>query len=245
MQKSVRERGDDSDRSGADSNRPPLLAALTPLSSARAQVSEALRGAIITGVMKPGELYSAPMLAEQFGVSATPVREAMVDMVAEGLVEAVRNRGFRVTAPTDAELDDMAEVRLLIEVPTVARIAERFQPEWDGVIDRLRRVAGEIVDRAEAGDLIGYVEADRRFHLELLDLAGNEQLVKVVGDLRARSRLYGLAELRESGALARSAAEHHTLLDLVVAGDAHGAADLMRLHIGHVRGVWAGRAEDA
>jgi DNA-binding GntR family transcriptional regulator len=221
----------------------PALPALARLSSARAQVAEALRGAIITGVMKPGELYSAPTLADQFGVSATPVREAMVDMVAEGLVEAVRNRGFRVTAPTDEELDDMAEVRLLIEVPTVARIAERFQSEWAGDIDRLRRTADEIVHCAEAGDLIGYVEADRRFHLGLLALAGNAHLVKVVGDLRSRSRLYGLTEMRASGALARSAAEHHALLDLVVAGDADGAADLMRRHIGHVRGVWAGRAE--
>lgn len=223
----------------------PILLRLGERDSVRAQVTQALRGAIITGVMRPGELYSAPMLAEQFGVSATPVREAMVDMVAEGLVEAVRNRGFRVTMPTDAELDDMAEVRLLIEVPTVARIAQRFEPSWVGVVERLRRVADEIVACAETGDLIGYVEADRRFHLGLLELAGNEQLVKVVGDLRARSRLYGLKELHASGALARSAAEHHTLLGLVAGGDADAAADLMRGHIGHVRGVWAGRAESS
>lgn len=216
---------------------------LSRSSSARAQVAEALRGAIITGVMQPGRLYSAPALAEQFGVSATPVREAMVDMVAEGLVQAVRNRGFRVTEPTDAELDDMAEVRLLIEVPTVARIAEGFRPEWRGAIGRLRGTADEIVDCARTGDLIGYVEADRRFHLGLLSLSGNQQLVTVVGDLRARSRLYGLAELQASGALGRSAAEHHELLDLVEAGDASGAAELMRRHIGHVRGVWAGRSE--
>jgi DNA-binding GntR family transcriptional regulator len=227
----------------ADETSTPALSILARSASARAQVAEALRGAIITGAMKPGELYSAPVLAEQFGVSATPVREAMVDMVAEGLVQAVRNRGFRVTEPTDAELDDMAEVRLLIEVPTVARIAEGFRAESRGAIEGLRGTAGEIVDCAESGDLIGYVEADRRFHLGLLTLAGNEHLVKVVGDLRARSRLYGLAEMQASGALGISAAEHHTLLDLVEAGDAPGAADLMRRHIGHVRGVWAGRTE--
>ncbi len=211
----------------------------------REQVTEVLRGAIITGAMPPGELYSAPALAERFGVSATPVREAMLDLAKEGLVEAVRNKGFRVTEPTDAELDDMTALRMLIEVPTCADIARRYTPDWDGRIAELRVVAQEIIASAESGDLISYVEADRRFHLGLLELAGNGQLVAVVGQLRARSRLYGLDELARRGQLERSAAEHVQLLDLVQAGDAERAGELTRRHIGHVRGLWAGRTEPA
>ncbi len=211
--------------------------------SLRQQVTEVLRGAVITGEMRPGALYSAPALAEKFGVSATPVREAMLDLVKEGLIEAVRNKGFRVTALSDAQLDDLAEIRMLIEVPTVAAIAGRYTPAWDRAISELRQVAGEIVTHAERGDLIAYVEADRRFHLGLLGLAGNAYLVAVVGDLRARSRLYGLEHLVAQGRLGRSAREHEQLLDMVVAGDGEGAASLMRTHIGHVRGAWAGRDE--
>lgn len=211
--------------------------------SLREQITEELRGAVITGEMRPGELYSAPALAEQFGVSATPVREAMLDLVGEGLMEPVRNKGFRVTEPSEKELDDLTEVRMMLEVPACARLAERYQPAWAEQIAELRGLATEIVTSAAARDLIGYLAADRHFHLALLALADNAELVAVVGRLRARSRLPGLADLAESGHLARSSAEHAELLDLIQAGDVAGTAALMKRHIAHVRGLWAGRAE--
>jgi DNA-binding GntR family transcriptional regulator len=209
--------------------------------SLRQQVTEALRGAVVSGVMQPGQLYSAPTLAAMLGVSATPVREAMLDLAKEGLIEAVRNKGFRVTELTDAELDQLTELRSLIEVPVVALIAEQYTETWRAEIDALAVDAAAIVRCAETGDLIGHVAADRRFHLRLLALHGNPQLVEVVGELRARSRLYGLQQLAARGMLTTSAAEHQQLLDLVVARDAHGARELMTRHIGHVRGQWAGR----
>ncbi|MBX6723054.1 MAG: FCD domain-containing protein, partial [Dactylosporangium sp.] len=92
-------------------------------------------------------------------------------------------------------------------------------------------------------DLIDYVEQDRLFHLDLLALAGNDQLVTLVGELRSRARLYGLQRLAETGELAASAAEHVQLLQLIEAGDTAGLERLIRRHIGHVRGSWAGRSE--
>src|ERR671911_3059487 len=83
--------------------------------SLREQVADALRAAVVSGEMKPGHVYSAPALAAQFGVSATPVREAMLDLAKEGLVEAVRNKGFRVTALSGRDLDELTEIRRLIE----------------------------------------------------------------------------------------------------------------------------------
>ena len=71
-------------------------------SSLREQVADALRAHLVSGRMRPGVLYSAPKLAAEFGVSATPVREAMLDLVSEGLVEVVRNKGFRVTSLSDS-----------------------------------------------------------------------------------------------------------------------------------------------
>ena len=68
--------------------------------SLREEITELLRAAVMAGELQPGVTYSAPSLAEQFGVSATPVREAMLDLEKEGLVEIVRNKGFRVTSPS-------------------------------------------------------------------------------------------------------------------------------------------------
>ncbi|MBE1584861.1 GntR family transcriptional regulator [Nonomuraea angiospora] len=204
--------------------------------SLREQVAHALRAALITGEMRPGVVYSAPVLAAQFGVSATPVREAMLDLAKEGLVEAVRNKGFRVTELSDRDLDELTEIRQLIEVPTVARLAGRAREEE---FERLRPVAEEIVSAAERGDLLAYVDADLRFHVELLTLAGNVHLVEVVRDLRNRARLYGLSQLRERDVLADSAREHLTLLDALKSGDRQAVQHLMTEHIGHVRGIWA------
>jgi DNA-binding GntR family transcriptional regulator len=209
--------------------------------SLRSQVVDALRGALVAGELEPGVVYSAPTLAARFGVSATPVREAMLDLVKEGLIEAVRNKGFRVRALSERDLDELTEIRELLEIPTVARLAGQVSTVD---ISRLGRIAGRIEKAAAAGDLIGYVEADRDFHLQLLGLAGNERLVAVVGELRARARLYGLQRLADQGELDASAHEHAALLDALAAGEALAVEKLMRQHLGHVRGIWARSSTD-
>lgn len=219
---------------------PLALPSLDERRSVRSQVIHALRGALVSGQMTPGEVYSAPALAAQFGVSATPVREAMLELVKEGLVLTVPNKGFRVRELSDRELDEITAVRLLLEVPTTVAVIGHATPED---LAALRPLADDLVRLAEQRRLIDYVEQDRRFHLELLALAGNEELVRLVGELRARSRLYGLSSLAEQGTLTESAREHPTMLDLVAAGDRRGLERLIRRHIGHVRGSWAGRAE--
>ncbi|MFJ8076508.1 GntR family transcriptional regulator [Streptomyces sp. NPDC096176] len=207
----------------------------------RDQVAHALRAALISGELRPGEIYSAPGLAEDFGISATPVREAMLDLAREGLVEPVRNKGFRVTEVNERDLDQYTEIRILIEVPMVRRITRSASRED---LEALRPVAEEIVRAAREHDLIGYLEADRQFHLSLLALAGNDRLVETVGDLRKRSRLYGLTALDERDQLIPSAEEHIELLDLMVARDAKGAEKCMARHLGHVRSLWAEGARE-
>lgn len=202
----------------------------------RDQVAHALRAALVAGELRPGTIYSAPGLAADFGVSATPVREAMLDLAREGLVEPVRNKGFRITEVSERDLDQYTELRAMIEIPTVGKVTQLATPER---LEELRPIAEEIVVCARNHDLIGYLDADRRFHLTLLGLAGNDRLVETVGDLRKRSRLYGLTGLDERGLLVSSAEEHHELLDLMTAGDEVGAEACMARHLGHVRSLWA------
>ncbi|MFJ3863091.1 GntR family transcriptional regulator [Streptomyces nigra] len=205
-------------------------------SSYREKVADALRAALIAGELRPGEVYSAPGLAARFGVSATPVREAMLDLAKEGLVDTVPNKGFRVTAVSVKQLDEYKHIRALIEIPTVVELAATADPVS---LEALRPAAREIVRAAADGDLIAYVEADTRFHLGLLALAGNAHLVEVVRDLRKRSRLYGLTALVEAGRLLASAEEHLELLDALLARDERAVREVMTRHLGHVRGLWA------
>jgi DNA-binding GntR family transcriptional regulator len=217
------------------------VAPLVETQSLREQVAEALRAAVVAGEMQPGTVYSAPSLATRFGVSATPVREALLDLTKEGLVESVRNKGFRVTEVTDAQLDEITELRALVEIPTVIHLAESITAAQ---IEALRPRAQAICTAASDGDLIDYIEADTRFHAELLLLGGNARLVELVRELRAQTRLYGLSKLVEDRGLMSSAEEHHTILDALAAHDAALTEDVMRRHFGHVRGLWAPRGDD-
>lgn len=216
------------------------LAPLGPQRSLRESVTESLRSAIIAGDLVEGTLYSAPALGAAFGVSATPVREAMMDLVREGLVETVKNKGFRVTSMSDRELDEITEIRLLLEPPVVERLVGRIPEEG---FDTLRGLAEQIVESASNRDLPGYLAADREFHARLLSFGGNGQLVELATSLRTRTRMYGLKSLNANNQLLDSAREHLELLDHMQKGDAPAALQLMQRHIGHARGIWAGGGE--
>ena len=208
--------------------------------SLRSGVEHALAAGIVTGEIPPGTLLSVPQTAARYGVSATPAREAMLELERRGFVEPARNRGFTVTQVGDAHTREVADVRLLLEPPAMALLAPRFDPAHE---PRLRALAAEIMAGAASGDLAGYLDADRRFHLALTDLVGNPMLTAVVADLRARTRLPGLVRLLGTAELAASSAEHGTLLDLLLTHDAAGAEALMRTHIRHTVGWWAGHHE--
>lgn len=215
----------------------PLLPDLRGRRSLREEITTILRGAVMSGDLVPGTVYSAPSLAEQFGVSATPVREAMLDLAKEGLVEVVPNKGFRVVSLSAAELDALTEIRALLEVPVVRRLAVDGVPAE--AIEALRPLAAAVEDAARRRDFIAHVTYDLDFHLGLLSLGGNARLVEIVRSLRQGSRLYGLRGLPDDSTVFASFHEHAELLDLVAARDADGAEAVMRRHIGHVRSEWA------
>lgn len=213
----------------------PKLPSFGRPQSLRAKVTDALRLAVISGEMVPGRLYSAPMLATQLGVSSTPVREAMLDLVKEGLVEAIRNKGFLVTNLSQDDRAELTELRCLIEVPTIGKIARTAST---ASVEALRPLAEAIIEVADESNFTEFVQLDRQFHLDLLALAGNRFLVDCVGEMRSRSRLAFLREGQDMSLLTRAAREHIQLIDLLVARDAGRAEALIREHIvGHIDGA--------
>ncbi|MEV6166031.1 GntR family transcriptional regulator [Streptomyces sp. NPDC052052] len=196
--------------------------------SVRGQVLESLRAALADGRLVPGEVYSAPALGARFGVSATPVREAMQQLAVEGAVEVVPNRGFRVSLRGPRELAELAEVRALIEVPVILRLAHTVPPgRWRA----LRPLADATVTAAAMGDRAGYAESDRAFHHAVLALGGNEQLVMVADDLHRRSQWpHGSGPTADRVGLLADAAEHTALIDALVAQDLAVVRTLVREH---------------
>ncbi|MEV8393073.1 MULTISPECIES: GntR family transcriptional regulator [unclassified Streptomyces] len=229
----------DSDRSGCPAPSPtpspvpapsPSLSSSPPVRrhSVRGQILDALRTALVSGELAPGEVYSAPVLGERFGVSATPVREAMQQLALEGAVEVVLNRGFRVIARSARELAELAEVRALLEVPVMLRLARTVSAERWAELVPLAEATGAA---AAIGDRAAYAECDRAFHRALLALSGNQQLVMVADDLHRRSQwpLVSAPTVRRADLVA-DAAEHSALLDALTARDLPVVQSLMREH---------------
>ena len=199
--------------------------------SVRDQVLAALRAAIVGGELAPGSVQSAPALAAGYGVSATPVREAMQILAREGAVEVLPNRGFRVTERTARDLEQLAEVRALLEVPVVLSLARTVPAErWE----ELRPLAEDTVAAAASGDRAAYAEADRAFHRALLTLSGNQQLVAVADELHRRAQWPPVPTAPRAGvrpaALLADATQHAVLLEALVAGDVHTVEGLVREH---------------
>jgi len=208
-------------------SEPPALRAVQR-HSVRGQILDALRAALLAGELAPGEVYSAPALGARFGVSATPVREAMQQLAVEGAVEVVPNRGFRVSERGPRELAELAEVRALIEVPVMLRLA-RTVPA--GGWCALRPLAEATVAAAAVGDRAAYAESDRAFHRAVLALSGNQQLVSVADDLHRRSQWPLVSNpAGRRAALLADASEHNTLLDALIARDLTGVQSLVREH---------------
>jgi DNA-binding GntR family transcriptional regulator len=205
--------------------------------SLREQALALLREALITGRIADGVVYSSKALAAELGVSNGPIREAMLALVDDGLMEAVPNKGFRAVPLAPADLAEIYELRLLLEVPVIARLAQAGLP--GDLAARLTGLVDTIERTARSRDLAGNLAADRDFHLALLAAGGNRRLVSTVARLRDQTRLHNLRAVNADGRLITSAEEHRPLLTAIMRHDEHTAERLMRQHLEHIRQDWS------
>ncbi|MFD1210531.1 GntR family transcriptional regulator [Arthrobacter sp. GCM10027362] len=186
--------------------------------SYREQAARIIRAQIVSGRLEPGSMHSIGEIAERLNVSITPVREALHDLAREGLIEMKRNRGFLVRTPSSKELDDIVQIRAMLEVSSVREITERglikdFAP--------LRSLSRKTQVFAEAGEWVGFLDTDREFHLSILAALDNPKLLEIVGSLRDQSRLFGLDKMAGSISFRQSTKEHELILDAMEDHDRH------------------------
>ncbi len=199
----------------------------TPL---RQSVYEALVELVIAGRLTPGQHLVETDLARQLGVSRQPVREALHRLEAEGWVDLRPNQGAFVHVPTDQEVDQLLDVRELLEVETV-RLAARGAAA--GQLARLRVICQEGEAAVEAGDTERVVSVNNQFHDTLAEIAGNAVLAELSAIVGRRARWYYrlVAPLRGQD----SCAEHVSMVDAIEAGDANRAAKVARDHVERTR----------
>ncbi|WP_209370145.1 GntR family transcriptional regulator [Brevibacterium renqingii] len=201
--------------------------------SLREQALAIIRDAITAGELAEDRIYSAAGLAKQLGMSLSPVREAMMALVTEGTVEAVPNRGFRLVPVTEADLEEIIRIRVLLAVPAVRRLCEAVVTEESilavdvgEALARLREHAAETVAAADAGDVAEFYTHDRRFHEALLEYGLGARAADISLRLRDQSRLFNVKAEIDRIAV-DSARELPVIVDLIEAGRADEVAELV------------------
>ncbi len=183
---------------------------------------------IIDGGLRPGDALNEVALAERFGVSRTPVREAVQRLAMVGLAERGARRSFRVRRLPPAELGDLLEALCEIEA-VCARLSAARMSEVER--QELEACVREGAEAAVAGDGEAYARLNARFHQLVFDGARNDHLKEVAGQLRVRAAPYREAQFRQTDRLASSQAEHEGILAAVLAKDPDAAQAAMMLHV--------------
>jgi len=191
------------------------------------QIAAALRFEIVTGQLTAGTRLRQIEIAQRFGVSTTPVREAFGLLQSDGLVQIDTHRGVTVFLPTIQDLIEHYEIRMALEMLAAEKAAAHFQaqdaPPLIAILDEMHTTS----------DAARYVELNQQFHLSLYRLAGRSRLLTMIEELRnaslAYNHLYAAADVPKDAE--RLDAEHREILAACQAGDPVRAANAVRQHI--------------
>jgi DNA-binding GntR family transcriptional regulator len=189
------------------------------------QVAERLREQIFARTLEPGSWIDEQKLAADYGISRTPLREALKVLAVEGLVTMKIRRGAYVTEMSTDDVRQVYRLLGLLESDAAAEVAERAT---DAHIAELRALHEALESKASHRD--AFFDTNELFHHRLLQIAGNRWRQQIVGDLRKVMKLNRHHSLFKSGRLAESLAEHRAVMSALEARDAASAARLMRAH---------------
>jgi DNA-binding GntR family transcriptional regulator len=206
----------------------PLRAAPLENRTLREQVADHLREEILSSRLAPGEELGEVALARSLGISRGPLREALGQLAAEGLVTIMPRRGAVVKRLTRQEFIDAYQVREALESLAirlaVPRLSGADKAELHAMCEQMERAAA-------VGDTNGFFEINRQFHAALVHASGNSKLAEVHGQLVAQMGRLMKKSVELRGGTAQSAAEHRAILEAVDAGDPVRAARLLEEHI--------------
>ncbi len=192
----------------------------------RIAVMTRLKGAIRDGTLKPGTLLSENKIAAQLSVSRTPVREALRMLEREDLVTTLPGRKVVVSTPRAEEIDEIYDIRLIVESEALRRIVSRRD-----LIEQLEACVARSKIALDATDIAELERINTEFHMTIISALNNHRLrefIDSVHDTAARFRRYSL---HEKGWAAKGVQEHRRLIALLKKGDAAGAVELLAGHL--------------
>ncbi|WP_257169575.1 GntR family transcriptional regulator [Bradyrhizobium sp. SRS-191] len=210
---------------------PPAVAKITRAEELRLQLADD----IVRGALAPGASLDETEIAKRFNVSRTPVREALRQLAASGLIEARAHRGAVVARPSVDRLTGMFEAMAELEGLCAGLAAQRMTPVER---QRLEAIHEELRNLSHAGNPERFHEVNERFHNAIYAGAHNAYIAEITLATRVRVQPFRRAQFRNLGRLAKSHAEHDRVVVAILRGDKAGAANAMKAHIELVRGEY-------
>jgi DNA-binding GntR family transcriptional regulator len=201
------------------------------------EVADRLRRLIQSHAMAPGEWIDEQALATQYGISRTPLREALKVLATEGMVVLKPRRGCYVAQINGGDLEEIYPVMALLEGECAAGAARRAS---DADLADLSTLHQQLETCAVSRDIEGFFEANQRFHLLIHHIAGNRRLAQMIDELRAVLKLQRHDSLYLEGRLVASLEEHRALLAALLAHDPDTARSAMQQHIDSGRRAFSG-----
>ncbi len=192
------------------------------------KLANELAAAILDGTLEPGCRLDEHMLAERYGTSRTPVREALRQLATTGLIEVRPRRGAVVTRVTSEQLEMLFVAMGELEATCARLSALSMTPIERRRLDALHESMAELVAR---GDIAGYTAANTAFHTLFYTGAHNPVISEMAAGLRRRLAPFRQAQFRAAGRLARSHSEHAAVVAAVLAGDGSAAHAAMLRHV--------------
>lgn len=192
------------------------------------EVAERLRQRIFAHELAPGDWIDEQDLANQYGISRTPLREALKVLASEGLVNLIPRRGCYVTEISEQDLDDIFPLLAILE----GRCAYEATQKASALdLKRLEAIHHGLEVHAAAGRIKEFFETNQEFHAAIQELAANRWLTQMILDLRKVLKLTRLHSLTAEGRLQQSQDEHRAILDAIVGRNAEAAELAMQAHL--------------
>ena len=196
----------------------------------REAVCETLREAIRTGVLEPGERLMEVQLADELGISRTPVREAIRKLEQEGYVIMMPRRGTYVSDVSVSDIKEIFEIRSALESLATGLAARRIEPTE---LEYLKKLLTEIERHIDNNDIEKIVETDIRFHGVLYQVSRNERLVGIIQNLKEQLARFRTLSMSYPGRLLETLEEHRDMVEAIAEGDASAARDAAERHMEH------------
>ena len=192
------------------------------------EIARHLREQIISGALPAGERVNETKITRELSLSRSPVREALRILESEGLVTLEPHRGARVRAVSEEDLEEIFDVRLMIESHGVLRHLHRLAPE---ALTPVRRAVEDARAALGAGDVEGWHQASLRFHDGLVRLASNRHLTRLHEELKTSLRRYQISVVGAAGEPERFQVEHEAILEALEQGRVERGAELVARHM--------------